>query len=194
MKQPVKDKIVFTALVLFYEQGIHHTGINQIIEASDVAKASFYHHFPSKDDLVDECLRQYGAIIADQIRSLVSESGDLDTLIRNWVARIKAGIVDTASYHGCPVANMRFSLMLDSDQNIREKFSAVIDSWADILDAFIETLKKDGRIAHTIVTRQLARRMIHIYQGAVVMWKLTGDTTYFDDLIDIAHELVGPPQ
>lgn len=37
---------------LFYRQGIHATGVDTIIDAAGVAKASFYRHFPSKDDLV----------------------------------------------------------------------------------------------------------------------------------------------
>lgn len=36
---------------LFYRQGYHATGINQIIEVSGVAKATFYDQFASKDDL-----------------------------------------------------------------------------------------------------------------------------------------------
>ena len=36
---------------LFYKQGYRATGINEVIEKSGVAKATFYNHFPSKDDL-----------------------------------------------------------------------------------------------------------------------------------------------
>lgn len=48
----VKDKILETASRLFYDQGYNQTGINQIIEEADIAKASLYHHFPSKTDLL----------------------------------------------------------------------------------------------------------------------------------------------
>lgn len=47
-----RDKITRTAFRLFNAQGIHQTGINQIIEESDVAKKTFYSCFPSKDDLI----------------------------------------------------------------------------------------------------------------------------------------------
>lgn len=48
----VGRKIMETASRLFYEQGYHATGINQIIEESDVARASFYKYYPSKHDLL----------------------------------------------------------------------------------------------------------------------------------------------
>lgn len=48
----VKDRILETASRLFYEQGYYMTGINQIIDEADIARASLYNHFPSKTDLL----------------------------------------------------------------------------------------------------------------------------------------------
>jgi AcrR family transcriptional regulator len=48
----VKDRILDTASRLFYDQGYHITGINQIIDEADIARASLYNHFPSKTDLL----------------------------------------------------------------------------------------------------------------------------------------------
>lgn len=46
-----RDRVVETATRLFYGQGYTATGINQVIAEAGVAKATFYHHFPSKEDL-----------------------------------------------------------------------------------------------------------------------------------------------
>lgn len=46
-----KARILNTAFLLFHQQGYNSTGINQIIQDAKVAKASFYQHFKSKDDL-----------------------------------------------------------------------------------------------------------------------------------------------
>lgn len=57
---PVREQIVETACRLFYTHGYHLTGINQIIEEANVAKASLYYHFPSKEDLcVEYLIRRY---------------------------------------------------------------------------------------------------------------------------------------
>src|SRR3990170_8711751 len=48
-----RDRIIDTALRLFYEQGYLATGINQIIAESQVAKATFYSHFSSKENLIN---------------------------------------------------------------------------------------------------------------------------------------------
>lgn len=48
---PVRERIIQTASTLFYKQGFNRTGINEIIAQAEVAKASLYAHFKSKDDL-----------------------------------------------------------------------------------------------------------------------------------------------
>ncbi len=51
-----KERIVKTTFELFAKQGYHSTGINQIISEANVAKASFYQYFKSKEDLCVEFL------------------------------------------------------------------------------------------------------------------------------------------
>ncbi|WP_084598172.1 TetR/AcrR family transcriptional regulator [Flagellimonas lutaonensis] len=41
--------ILKTAGSLFYRNGYHNTGINEIIKHADIAKATLYNHFESKD-------------------------------------------------------------------------------------------------------------------------------------------------
>jgi len=53
-----KERILDTVSVLFHKQGYNSTGINQIIEEAKVAKASFYQHFKSKEDLCVAFLNQ----------------------------------------------------------------------------------------------------------------------------------------
>lgn len=47
-----KQKILETASVLFYNDGINNTGINSIIEKACVAKMSLYNNFKTKSELV----------------------------------------------------------------------------------------------------------------------------------------------
>lgn len=46
-----RERILETAAELFFHQGFRATGINEVIAKSGVAKATFYNHFPTKDDL-----------------------------------------------------------------------------------------------------------------------------------------------
>lgn len=48
----IRERILQTASDLFYVEGLNSVGVNRIIEEADVAKATFYRHFPSKELLV----------------------------------------------------------------------------------------------------------------------------------------------
>jgi AcrR family transcriptional regulator len=49
---PARERILATAYELFARRGIRGVGIDELVDRADVAKATFYRHFPSKDDLV----------------------------------------------------------------------------------------------------------------------------------------------
>ena len=46
------EDVLDAAYKLFNQRGIRAIGVDSIIARAGVAKATFYHHFPSKDDLV----------------------------------------------------------------------------------------------------------------------------------------------
>jgi len=47
-----RGRIVSAAWQLFYEQGYEHTTVEEIIDASQTSKGSFYHYFDGKDSLL----------------------------------------------------------------------------------------------------------------------------------------------
>jgi AcrR family transcriptional regulator len=51
-KPGARERILEAAYELFARQGIQAIGVDEIIREAGVAKATFYHHFASKDDLV----------------------------------------------------------------------------------------------------------------------------------------------
>jgi AcrR family transcriptional regulator len=50
------SQLIDTALQLFYQQGIHAIGINEILATSGIAKKTLYNHFESKDALIQACV------------------------------------------------------------------------------------------------------------------------------------------
>ena len=53
-----RERILETACRLFYAHGVKSVGVDRIIAESEVAKMSFYKHFPSKDDLIAAFLQR----------------------------------------------------------------------------------------------------------------------------------------
>lgn len=102
MKSPARTRILETATRLFYAEGVRAVGIDRIIAEAAVAKATFYHHFPAKDDLV--C-----AYVEDQSRLHQTITAQLaadtprDTLLAVFDLLGEAG--RRPDYRGCPFVN-----------------------------------------------------------------------------------------
>jgi AcrR family transcriptional regulator len=47
-----RDRLLDRAIDLFYANGFHSVGLDNILDAAGVTKTTFYKHFESKDDLV----------------------------------------------------------------------------------------------------------------------------------------------
>jgi AcrR family transcriptional regulator len=52
MAVQARERLLATAEDLFYAEGIRAVGVERILSVSGVGRASFYRHFPGKDDLV----------------------------------------------------------------------------------------------------------------------------------------------
>lgn len=62
MPESARDRLLGAATKLFYRDGFHAVGIDRILDEAGVAKMTLYNHFPSKDTLIAEALRQRAAL------------------------------------------------------------------------------------------------------------------------------------
>lgn len=101
---PAKVKILAVADQLFYSEGIHTVGVDKIIAAAHVTKATFYKHYRSKDLLIVAYVvgrdRQAREFLAERSAAL----GDPASVLR---ALADAIIVEATreGFHGCPYIN-----------------------------------------------------------------------------------------
>src|ERR1700734_209683 len=96
----VKDRILETASRLFYEQGNHMTGINQIIDEADIARASLYNHFPSKTDLLLAYLDRTHQLWFEELDIFMATiSGPRERLLALFDFRIRRQL--RLKYKGC---------------------------------------------------------------------------------------------
>lgn len=97
-----RRRLLETATRLFYAQGIRAVGIDRIIAEAGVAKATFYNHFPSKDDLVTAYIEEQDQLGRQAIAALPKRPP------REMIATIMRRIGDAAvvgDYRGCPFLN-----------------------------------------------------------------------------------------
>ncbi|QNO38163.1 TetR/AcrR family transcriptional regulator [Protaetiibacter sp. SSC-01] len=99
-----RERLLRTASELFYREGIHAVGVDRIVSEAAVTRATFYRHFPGKEDLVEAYLDVEDA----HIRAAFAEA---EASTDNAVARLELVIeglaADVARNHtrGCPFIN-----------------------------------------------------------------------------------------
>jgi AcrR family transcriptional regulator len=93
-----RERILRAATDLFYEQGIGNTGVERLAEAAHVSKRTLYQHFPSKDELIVEYLRQVGAQRLPALAGLLADT-------RMTARERLLGVFDIDAARGCPFVN-----------------------------------------------------------------------------------------
>ncbi|GAB3260404.1 TetR/AcrR family transcriptional regulator [Nocardioides dilutus] len=100
-----RQRILDNAFRLFYAHGIRAVGIDRIIAESGVAKATFYKHFPAKDDLVVAYLDKVDGVWGTQLREAAEAAGPdpADQLVGMFDALATA--CRREGYRGCAFIN-----------------------------------------------------------------------------------------
>lgn len=100
MAKPARQRLLNAAGHLFGTQGINTTGIDRIIARAEVAKASLYSNFASKDELVEayleNCLEVWRGVTAQISDSAVQPTTKVRRLFEATVPR---------EFYGCPFTN-----------------------------------------------------------------------------------------
>jgi AcrR family transcriptional regulator len=97
-----RRRLLDTATRLFYAEGIRAVGIDRIIAEAGVAKATFYSHFPSKDDLVLAYIGEQDRIGRDAVAALPKQPPR--KLLAAVLGRISTAAV-AGDFRGCPFLN-----------------------------------------------------------------------------------------
>jgi AcrR family transcriptional regulator len=121
--------IFAAALRLFRERGFHATSINDIGAEAGVAGTAIYSHFATKQELLEEAIREGAGRIATGLREAVADDartpeGALEDLVRAYV-RV---VLENADMNACYVLESR-NLDTDVGEPLRRKERSLREAW-----------------------------------------------------------------
>ncbi|TCK22048.1 TetR/AcrR family transcriptional regulator [Pseudonocardia endophytica] len=179
---PPADRLLDSAAELFDSEGIRAVGIDRLISEADVARASLYQHFGSKDALVVAYLertdRRDRAAYAHAVRELGGRP----------LGRIRAVFTSAATsaerrnYRGCLYVNA-LTEFPDDDHPVRR---VVLDHRQWLVDELVAALEQIG----VPDPRALAARIQLIYDGALVGSKAVRDASPITNAAALVDEMV----
>ncbi|MDX1958043.1 MAG: TetR/AcrR family transcriptional regulator [Leptospiraceae bacterium] len=172
-----RERILKTAERLFHKHGYNEVGINQILEESNCAKASLYENFESKEELAKFVLRRYQAGTVIWLQKIIKNSETPTLFARNFQIAILKQIQSKNEIHrGCPVA--LFSTQLHQLDSFKDDFENFAIKWEHVLVKKIQTWKAMGLISEASNPKTIARFMLSLYEGCLVMWRISGNIEY----------------
>src|ERR1043165_5167579 len=86
-----RDELLELAATMFAERGLRATTVRDIADSAGILSGSLYHHFSSKEEMVDEVLRGFLDWLFDRYRQIVdTEPTPLERLKGLFLASFEA--------------------------------------------------------------------------------------------------------
>ena len=185
-----RDRILETAARLFFQQGYRATGINQVIQEAGVAKATFYSHFPTKDDL---CLAYLQARNQSEI-SEIAEYVDQYTDPRERLMAVTDAIgawLQANRLRGCQFLNM-VSEVPDPSSAIRREGVRHYEGLRQYIRRLTEALvsAERERYGH-LDPGQFADEYLVALTGAIALTEIYHDITPVTRAREVIQSLLG---
>jgi len=183
-----REKIIKTATDLFYKQGYHQTGVNQIIEKSGVAKATFYSNFKSKEELCIAYLRELDRMDTDTIMNLLNS---INNPYERYMAIIKGvkDYVEETKFRGCAFVNIAVEIT-EPGHPIRKEVRLHEERFRSILKDVVRDLRNSAPGYKRINVDNIVDTYYLILEGAIVASKNYNDTWPLERAVEAVEKLI----
>lgn len=175
---------------LFYNQGYRATGINEVIDKSGVAKATFYSHFPSKDDLGLVYLRQVKEREEAHIESFIQAAKGPVNRYLAVIESVGPWLVQT-DYRGCGFINMAAEVP-DPRSKLRKVGREVYDEVGQRVATLVqELIASDKKKYGHLDPEALSHEYMVAMTGAIALAELYHDIWPVEHALATARRLIG---
>lgn len=169
-----RQRIVDTALDLFYRQGYLATGINQVIAEAGVSKNTFYYYFNSKEDLCVAYLQERHKLwigwLNENIERYEAPYDRLMSLfdfLESWLKK--------CDFRGCAFLNIA-SEVPDINHRLRKEVVEHKDELRRIMRGLLEELKEKDRRFSGIDVLFMADALYVLFEGVISACQNYGST------------------
>lgn len=168
-----RDKILESARELFNSKGFNATTINDLVAATGLKKGSLYFHFPGKDAIAQEVLKEATCEFMEFLGKALSGDNpgeNIDNFFRCALGKHLA----TGFVGGCIFGNTALE-MSDSNPEFAAAIDRVFDEWIDRVALAVAGAQKNGQIRTDIQSDALAKQIIATIEGGIMMSRLKKD-------------------
>ncbi|TCK21181.1 TetR/AcrR family transcriptional regulator [Pseudonocardia endophytica] len=156
MPTDARARLLATAEEMFYAEGVRAVGVDALLARSGVGRASFYRHFPSKDDLVTATIKATGAAFRAWLADEVAARGGHPLAVFDALDDRFA----SPGFRGCAAINA----MVEAAEPTSSAHLAAADHKRSVTDYLDGLLSAAGYAGHA----RLADQLMLLVDGAMV--------------------------
>lgn len=189
-----KQSILDTAQLIVGRKGFSAVGLNEILQAAEVPKGSFYHYFNSKDAFGVVLLDNYFDNYVNGMQQLFNQPALTQhaKLMRYWQCWIDNQI-------GCTDAGKCLAVKLgaevsDLSEPMRLALHRGTSRTIELLAVAMQRGVEDGSLLLEHRPQDLAHQLYALWLGASVMSKITRTFAPFDEALLLTRQLLGRPE
>jgi TetR/AcrR family transcriptional regulator, transcriptional repressor for nem operon len=175
-----RERVVQSALKLFYLEGFHVVGTNRICFEAGVNKSTLYHLFPSKVDILMATMEVYADEITQKFRKIAASDATAEQRLEKIFETPFHASCDAkkqfTSVKGCLIGNMALE-MSGAEERVRIYLVNIFQVWAET----IEPIVADLLAGKSIDTLKAAISVITYLQGVILMSKVHNDPQMIKD-------------
>lgn len=171
-RKPVnRDRLLQEGQRLLAQQGFAATGVQEITDAAEVPKGSFYNYFDSKEDFAIAVLERYREQACQHLdQALIQGSGSPLTRLRAFFEHGKNEMVATDFGGGCLAGRLAQELA-GEHACFRNPLDQAFQSIQGYLERCLREARDGGEIEQTTDPRTLAEFIVLAWQGAMLRAK-----------------------
>ncbi|HTB90410.1 MAG TPA: TetR/AcrR family transcriptional regulator [Steroidobacteraceae bacterium] len=176
--ESTRERLIAAALRLFSEKGYQSTSVADVQRESDCHSGSFYHFFPTKQDLLLAVLERYRTgIVPMLIEPAWADVQDPIERVFALLARYRMLLETNRCAYGCPIGSLALELH-EPDPAVRLLLAGNFTGWIDqIENCLIDARKVLGR---GLDARRTASFVLTVMEGAVMQARTYRDLRPFD--------------
>ncbi|MWV43008.1 TetR family transcriptional regulator [Paenibacillus sp. HJL G12] len=169
-----RESIVDTASNLFFKQGYHGTGLNQIIKESCCPKGSLYYYFPDgKEELALECIHQTKLMVADKWNDVFQKIPDPVQAVHRFIENM-AEEAEKSNFEGFIPFSFWMAVETSAISNsLREACQTVLTDWHNIISNRLLQEGLEDRLAN-----ETAEVLLSMLEGSLISAQTYKDTSH----------------
>ena len=181
-----RDRIILAGLRLFAAKGYQSTSIVDLLQEADAHSGSFYHFFPTKQDLLLAVLKTYRDGIEPMLLAPAWD-GILDPIAKVFalIAVYRRALENSGCTYGCPIGSLALELH-EPDPPVRELLSVNFSGWVSHIRACLDAA--GSRLPRSVNTEQLAVFVLTTMEGGVMQARTHRSLSAFDASVASLHD------